>query len=93
MDEYINADTPILMTHLDCNTNFSISPDKFLHRYHKEYCPLCYYKKSKGEILILQYLKSHSINYLKEYSFKDLNNLRFDFYLPDYKTCIEFDGK
>ena len=23
---------------------------------------------------------------------KDVNKLRFDFYLPEYNTCIEFDG-
>lgn len=93
LEEYINIDTPIKFKHLDCNTVFYLSPDKFLHRYKKEYCPICYYKKSKGEILIMNFLKNHNIRYQKEFNFKDLPRLRFDFYLPDFNTCIEFDGK
>lgn len=27
-----------------------------------------------------------------QYSFNDLKKYRFDFYLTDYKICIEFDG-
>jgi len=56
-------------------------------------CPDC--NKSLGEQTIQDYLKKNNINYLSEYSFKDCKykrQLRFDFYLPDYNTCIEFDG-
>ncbi len=58
-------------------------------------CKLC--KISKGERDIIQILIKHDIKYIHEYSFKDCRSiknypLRFDFYLPDYNICIEFDG-
>ena len=60
-------------------------------------CPLC--KSSSGEMKIVNVLNKIDIEYLTEYSFKDLINprsnykLRFDFYLPRYNMCIEYDGK
>lgn len=92
-EKYINADTKISFTHLKCGVQFKISPQDLLHRFHKEYCPICYYKKSKGEVLIQKYLLKNNINHIKEYTFKDLPRRRFDFYLPDKNVCIEFDGK
>lgn len=50
-------------------------------------------KMSYGEILIADYLYSIDVKYNFDKSLKDCNSrLRFDFYLPDYNTCIEFDG-
>lgn len=57
-------------------------------------CPTC--KDSKGEREIKILLDEYKINYIKEYSFIDcklINKLRFDFYLPEKNTCIEFDGE
>lgn len=53
--------------------------------------------KSKGEYLIQEYLKSKNIEYKPQYGFKGLYGksnylLKFDFYLPKYNTCIEFQG-
>lgn len=53
---------------------------------------------SKGEAKIKQILEELKISFEKEYSFNDCvseNNvpLRYDFYLPDYNTLIEYDGK
>ena len=56
-------------------------------------CRKCH--ESKGERLIRIYLENKSISFKDEYKFKNCKNtfqLRFDFYLPDYNTCIEFDG-
>lgn len=56
-------------------------------------------RQSKGEFLIEQALKELKISYDKEHIFQDCRNsktnnvLRFDFYLPDYNICIEFDGR
>lgn len=56
-------------------------------------------KQSKGEYLIEQALNKLGIQYDKEHMFQDCRNpitnnvLRFDFYLPTYNTCIEFDGE
>ena len=54
--------------------------------------------KSKGEYHISQWLCNHNMLFIKEKTFNDCINpitqakLRFDFYLVDYKVCIEYDG-
>lgn len=51
--------------------------------------------KSKGEWKIQQLLKSCNIMFQQQYRFlecKDIFTLPFDFYLPDYNICIEYDG-
>lgn len=92
-EKYINTDTKISFTHKDCGATFKLEPYKLIYRYSKEYCPICYYKKSKGEIKIYKYLIENNINFLKEHIFNDFPNARYDFYLPQEKICIEFDGK
>ena len=56
-------------------------------------CPKC--RETVGERKIRLYLESHGINYKYQKRFKDCNHkttLPFDFYLPESKTLIEFDG-
>jgi len=51
--------------------------------------------KSKGEIYIEKILNENKIQYIPQKRFDDCKNKRtlpFDFYLPMYNTCIEFDG-
>ena len=66
-----------------------------LHRfYNGSRCPIC--KKSKGEVKISRLLEKYRIKYISQYKFDDCKFYRylpFDFYLPDYNCCIEFDGK
>ena len=53
-------------------------------------------KMSWGELMIAKTLESNNIKYFFNKSLKDCissSKLRFDFYLPDYNICIEFDGK
>ena len=56
-------------------------------------------KRSKGESLLRSLFVKLSINFIPEYSFVDCINpetgahLKFDFYLPDYHCCIEYDGE
>jgi very-short-patch-repair endonuclease len=56
-------------------------------------------KASLGEIRIAEYLRSISIDFIIEKTFKDLINpetqqkLYMDFFLPNHNICIEFDGK
>lgn len=53
---------------------------------------------SKGENKIKQVLKSMHIEFETQKTFNDCRNpktnylLRFDFYLPDYNCCVEYDG-
>ena len=56
-------------------------------------CPKC--NDSKGETQISLLLDKYDIKYFKQFKFEGCKNKRqlpFDFYLPDYNTCIEFDG-
>jgi len=58
-------------------------------------CPNCQYKISKNELFISKYLKENKIIFIPQYKFKDCKykrQLPFDFYLPDYNMCIEYDG-
>lgn len=54
---------------------------------------------SKGEEKIKQILIDNNIIFETQKTFEDCINsdtqrkLRFDFYLPDYNTCIEYDGE
>jgi len=56
-------------------------------------CPNCI--KSTGENKIESYLTNNNILLEKQKKFescKNVLNLSFDFYLPDYNICIEYDG-
>ena len=56
-------------------------------------------KISHGEEKITKILTEASIKYYSQYTFSDCINpesgrvLRFDFFLPDYNYCIEYDGQ
>lgn len=57
-------------------------------------CPKCKY--SFGENIIEALFKRENIIFEQQKTFKGLSYkrlLKFDFYLPEYKTCIEFDGE
>lgn len=56
-------------------------------------CPHC--NESKGEKEIENILKQKHISYIGEKTFDNCKNQRllaFDFYLPDYNICIEYQG-
>jgi very-short-patch-repair endonuclease len=60
----------------------------------KSACPKC--RESKGEKSIFKWLKNNGIYVIQEYKFgdcRDKRKLPFDFYLPDYNVCIEYDGE
>ncbi|HFD2033423.1 TPA: hypothetical protein ACF2DD_002000 [Clostridium perfringens] len=57
-------------------------------------CPIC--DESKGEKAIRLYLEKNKIGFIQEYRFEDCRckkELPFDFYIPEYNLCIEFDGE
>lgn len=59
------------------------------------YCDDCRKSKSTGEKIICDYLKKNNIKYIDEKTFENckyINDLRFDFYIPDKNLLIEFDG-
>lgn len=70
--------------------SFSQSPQ---HHLNGSGCPIC--QTSKGEIKISNVLNINNIKYERQKTFENCNyksKLRFDFYLPEYNTCIEYNG-
>ncbi len=60
----------------------------------KRGCTNC--RTSKNEILISNLLKNKNIDFISQKYFekcKYIKKLYFDFYLPKYNICIEYDGK
>jgi Zn finger protein HypA/HybF involved in hydrogenase expression len=56
-------------------------------------CPKC--SLSKGELKIENILKINNIEYVSQHKFDDCKHkqqLKFDFYLPNKNTCIEYNG-
>jgi len=59
-------------------------------------CFSCSCRESAGEERIRLFLEFNDIKFVQEYKFCnccDKKPLPFDFYLPDYNLCIEFDGQ
>lgn len=57
-------------------------------------CPKC--SKSHGEKEVEKILKLYELNYIPQCKFdgcKYKKSLFFDFYLPDYNCCIEYNGQ
>lgn len=57
-------------------------------------CRFC--KESWGEKEIRVLLEKNNINFIPQHSYNNCRNkelLSFDFYLPDYNTCIEYNGR
>lgn len=56
-------------------------------------CPIC--RESLGERTIRIFLENNNIYYIRQKKFRDckyIKELPFDFYIPKYNTCIEYDG-
>ncbi len=57
-------------------------------------CPIC--SESKGEKEIREFLNKNEIFFISEKTFINCKNKRklpFDFYIPEYNMCIEYQGK
>jgi hypothetical protein len=90
-DLYINAVTKINIFCTMCKTFFKQTPHNHLKG---TGCPKC--KISKGELRIEKYLIKRKRNYTWQKDFDDLRHklkLKLDFFCPDEKTIIEFDGE
>lgn len=90
LNKYINSAHKIQCKCLHCGYVWNAYPYNLLNGCG---CPQC--KESKGERSIRLWLNNHNIKYEFQKRFKDCRNkkpLPFDFYLPEYNTCIEYDG-
>jgi very-short-patch-repair endonuclease len=104
LDRCIEMDYELIkpFVYKNCKTIFYLRCKKDGHEWPVSYnnfidnetgCPRCC--QSKGELKIHNYLKNENINFIQEHKFSNCKNilkLKFDFYLPDYNLCIEYDG-
>ena len=87
---YINMNTNVIIT---CPKHGDF-PQTPLNHLQGCGCKKC--KSSKGEIKVRNFLIENYINFEEQKRFNDCrykNPLPFDFYLPQYNLCIEFDGE
>lgn len=95
LEIYQGKDKQIKFIHHKCGSEFKVRPNHFLS--HNSRCPLCYH--SKGEEIILKYLKEKDFNFKTQFRIKECKNRRplpFDFAIfNNYGIIclIEFDGK
>lgn len=91
LSEYRGVKNKVKMIHNLCGHIWDVSPNPFLKEGTR--CPKC--KFSKGEVAVEKWLFENKINYTTQMKFDGCihkKRLSFDFYLPDYNLCIEYDG-
>lgn len=95
-EDYINNSTRNLRILCgECSSN-TFTTNLATYKSGKNMCDSCSLKMSNSERIIKDLLDSYHIPYIQEFRFsdcKDKKTLPFDFYLPDYNLCIEFDGE
>lgn len=73
-----------------CDSYFLVQPQ---HHLNGSGCPRCNF--SKGEKRTMEILNEMNIKFIEQKTFDRCRFerlLKFDFYLPEYNTCIEYDG-
>lgn len=94
LEEYKTAMEKIKVRHKLCNHEFYITPHN--HIINREGCPIC--SRSKGEQQIIKILNANNINYIYQYeinidtAINPSGKAHIDFYLPDKKIAIEYNG-
>ena len=90
LSEYISMHKPII---IQCDKGHIYKTSLNSFKDNNCRCPIC--SKSKGEEKIANYLNNNNINFIQQYTFDDCmfeHRLLFDFHLPQYNICIEYDG-
>lgn len=88
--EYVNWETKILHRCKIDGCEWYARPNNILNG---NGCPKC--NASKGERTIAIWLDRNNISYEPQKIFKDCKDKRylpFDFYLPNYNICVEYNG-
>lgn len=89
--KYINNRTKVLIYCNNCKKYFNQLPSSHTSGVGCPYCSM-----SKGEQTIQKILEQYNIKFEAQKKFKNCKNKRslsFDFYLPDYNLCVEFQGE
>ena len=93
--KYVNSKTKIKVRCNACHEYFYIYPSNHLDGVGHSTCKYNP-KGSTGERILEETLKENNIKFEKQKIFEDCklgNYLPFDFYLPDYNICIEYQGR
>lgn len=88
--EYINW---VIKVEIICSEHGSFFQSPNNHQ-RGDRCPSC--KRSKGEEMIAKILDQLGVKYTTQKSFPTCRLTRllyFDFYLPEYNLCLEYDGR
>jgi hypothetical protein len=94
MVDYINNRTKVKIKCIEHNHIFEQLPNQHING--NISCPYCKKINSVGESKVREVLNSLGVDFIEQHSFSDCKNkniLKFDFYLTDYNTIIEYDGK
>lgn len=86
---YKNGNIKMLIQHNICKRTFKQTPYNHL----RHGCIAC--RESFGEAKIRKIMTINDLKFNKENRFDDCRYIRplpFDFYLPDYNVCIEYNG-
>jgi len=78
----------------NCGREWSASPNQRIGN--ESGCPFCNRIKSKGEEKIEKWLLKNNMGYSFQHKFLDCKykrKLPFDFYIPKFNKCIEYQGK
>lgn len=93
-ENYTNTHNKNLYIHNECGHIFSSNLTNLL--YSDRLCPKCELEHSSGVYRIMKYLNDNNIEFELEKTFDDCKyerRLPFDFYIPHYDCCIEYDGE
>jgi Zn ribbon nucleic-acid-binding protein len=95
IDKYIISSKKVTLRHKKCGYEWKVLPNGFLGG---QRCPLC--NESKGETAILNYFKSHHVNFERQYKILECANIKplpFDFAIlsdnNEVEFLIEYDGE
>ena len=90
---YIKSDVKVeIICRVKTHKPFSQTPHQHISR--GQGCPKC--NSSKGEVVVRNWLIKNKIEFEEQKRFDDCRDKRklpFDFYLPRYNLCIEYDGE
>lgn len=89
--KYIDSHTSIKCRCRRCFNEWETSPDSLLNG---SGCPRCL--ESRGERAISSILTEHNILFERQKKFADCKNIKclpFDFFIPEYNLCVEYDGE
>lgn len=91
--DYVNKFTKTKFRNNKCGHIFENIPHTM--HFKSVVCPICSIT-SFGELMIREFLLSKNINFQEQKTFDDMvykSKLRIDFYLEDFNTAIEFQGR